>query len=234
MSELKIYQYKNAYRYNSDTIFLYNFVQDCSGSLLEVGSGSGILGLLLKRDFPSLKLTQVEIQEVNVNLNIKNANINNLSSDIICENFLDYKTELKFDIIISNPPYFQANLQRSQNLHLDISKNNQSLPLESFIKKSNSLLKPKGRLIFCYEASQISKIIYLLQKYKLNLEKICFVFAKKDKNSHIILLEAKKSSKNLAKILPPIYVNGKNNQFSKMAQKIYKKANTKSYEWHSL
>lgn len=234
MNELKIYQYKNAYRYNSDTIFLYDFIEHCAGGLLEVGSGSGILGLLLKRDFPSLNLTQIDIQEANLALNTKNANINHLNSDIICENFLDYKTELKFDMIVSNPPYFEANLQRSSNIHLDISKNNQNLPLEDFIKKSNSLLKPKGRLIFCYDVAQISKIIYFLQKYKLNLEKICFVYAKKDKNSHLILIETKKSSKNLAKILPPIYINGKNNQFSKMATKIFKKANTKSYEWHSL
>ena len=47
-----IYQLKDGYRYNSDTIMLYNFIFDISpkGNILEVGAGCGVLGLLLKRD----------------------------------------------------------------------------------------------------------------------------------------------------------------------------------------
>ena len=52
-----IYQLKDGYRYNSDTIMLYNFIFDISpkGDILEVGAGCGVLGLLLKRDLKKCK-----------------------------------------------------------------------------------------------------------------------------------------------------------------------------------
>ncbi len=62
---MTFYQYKDGYRYNSDTVFLYNFIsqEKLKGKLLDVGSGCGILGLLLKRDFSDIELYQIDIQE---------------------------------------------------------------------------------------------------------------------------------------------------------------------------
>ena len=93
-------QYKNSYRYNSDTIFLYNFIarHEPKGLILDVGSGCGILGLLIKRDFPDIELCQVEIQERFAKLSVENAKINNLESKVINGDFLI--TLLKTDLIL--------------------------------------------------------------------------------------------------------------------------------------
>jgi len=67
---LFLYQPQNGYCYNSDTHFLYNFIKqklkqfkNIKGELLDIGSGSGVLGLLIARDYDKLKLNQCEIQE---------------------------------------------------------------------------------------------------------------------------------------------------------------------------
>ena len=76
------YQPKNGYCYNSDTIFLYSFIKTKGvfGKLLDVGSGSGVLGILLKRDFPKIELVSVEIQKEFHNLTLKNSEINNIQN----------------------------------------------------------------------------------------------------------------------------------------------------------
>ena len=66
-----LYQPKNGYCYNSDTHFLFNFIcinlkkfKNIQGEILDIGSGSGILGLLISREYKKLKLNQCEVQDV--------------------------------------------------------------------------------------------------------------------------------------------------------------------------
>ena len=90
------YQNKDGYCYNSDTKFLYNFISlfKPKGELLDIGSGCGILGQLLARDF-KFKLTQIDIQEKNFFLTSKNASLNNIKSDVILGDFLETKFDKK-------------------------------------------------------------------------------------------------------------------------------------------
>ena len=91
-----ITQPKNGYRYNSDTMFLYDFIREggARGEVLDAGCGSGVLGLLLKRDFPKISLSLLDILEANVNLAAANAmqNAKNMlekkSLDAVCLNVL--------------------------------------------------------------------------------------------------------------------------------------------------
>jgi tRNA1(Val) A37 N6-methylase TrmN6 len=86
-------------------------------------------------------------------------------------------------------------------------------------------------LYFCYDAKQIGLILALLVKFKLNLTKLKFVHSKRGQNAKLALFEAKKSSKSLCEILPPLIVFDGDN-FSLEASEIFKKANTisKVYE----
>ena len=81
---LYLFQYENGYRYNSDSLVLYDFISTLypKGLVLDVGSGSGIVGLLLKRDFPHISLTQIDIQSLHVELTYKSAKYNNLESEV--------------------------------------------------------------------------------------------------------------------------------------------------------
>jgi len=94
---MHLYQYENGYRYNSDSLLLYDFISSFSpkGNVLDVGSGSGILGLLVKRDFLHVELSQIDIQEANYILTCKNANHNKLDSKVICDDFSKYKQKCK-------------------------------------------------------------------------------------------------------------------------------------------
>jgi len=225
---LFIYQEKGGYCYNSDTLFLYDFIskKDIRGNMLDIGCGCGILGLLIKENF-DISLSGIDIQKNNIIISKVNAKNNNLKSKFICDNFLEYEFNEKFDYIVANPPFYRGTSKQSTNLSKKISRFNSNLPVEDFIKKSNSLLKPRGELIFCYDVGHFQDIVYLLRKYKLNLEEIRFIHPKLDKNATIVLIRSKKSSKSMVKCLPPL-VTHKNDIFSKEVTDIYKKINLKS------
>jgi len=231
---LVLYQPMNGYCYNSDTHFLYNFVvnnmkkfKNVKGEVLDIGSGSGILGLLVSREYQSLNLNQCEVQKTFQFLSLKNVQTNKQKSKLYEGSFLDIRFDKKFDMCISNPPFYHCNVIKSENENIKIARYNDSMPLESFIQKSSSILKDSGKLFFCYDVKQINEIIIFLNKYKLNLEALQFVHPKQSKDATLILVYARKNSKSLTKILSPLFVF-KDSEFTQEVKDIYDKSSTHS------
>ncbi|MDD2291850.1 MAG: methyltransferase [Aliarcobacter sp.] len=230
-----LYQPTNGYCYNSDTHFLYNFVienlkkyKNIKGELLDIGSGSGILGLLVAKDFEKLNLNQCEIQKMFQFFTKKNSETNKINSNLYEGSFVNIDFNKRFDICVSNPPFYHSDVIKSDNENLKIARYNDSLPLEEFIKKTASILNSEGKFFFCYDVKQINQILLLLNKYKFNLESLQFVHPKNSKDATLILVYAKRNSKSLTKILKPLIVFDENNDFTSEVQEIYKKSSTHS------
>lgn len=230
-----LYQPTNGYCYNSDTHFLYNFIvenfkkyKNIKGELLDIGSGSGILGLLVAKDFDKIKLNQCEIQKMFQFFTRKNSVTNKINSKLYEGSFENIEFDKRFDICISNPPFYHCDVIKSDNQSLKIARYNDSLPLEIFIKKTATILNSQGKFFFCYDVKQINEILLLLNKYKFNLEALQFVHPKESKEATLILVYAKRNSKSLTKILKPLIVFDKNNEFTVEVKEIYKKSSTHS------
>ena len=228
-STLYLYQYKDGYRYNSDSLLLYDFINKLNpkGNVLDVGSGSGILGLLLKRDFTSICLTQIEVQSSHKFLTHKSAKYNELESEVICADFRGYKFDKKFDFIVSNPPFYHEGTQKSENESLKISRHSDSLPFEELVQTVSTNLKPRGSFVFCYDAKQVDMLLGILVKYKLKVNSMRFVYTKANCDASLVLIYAKKSSKSLCQVLPPLYMN------SSEVEDIYKNSRTQSLLWQN-
>jgi tRNA1(Val) A37 N6-methylase TrmN6 len=232
---LVLYQPINGYCYNSDTHFLYNFIcknlkkfKNIKGELLDIGSGSGILGLLLGKEYTKVNLNQCEIQEMFQFFSTKNAQTNKIDTILYKGSILDVNFDKKFDICVSNPPFYHCDVIKSENESLRIARYNDSLPLEQFIKKVSTVLTSEGKFFFCYDVKQINEILILLNKYKFNLEALQFVHPKLSKDATLILVYAKRNSKSLTKIFNPLIVFENNNDFTQEVQEIYKKSSTYS------
>lgn len=230
-----LYQPINGYCYNSDTHFLYNFIyenlkkyKNIKGELLDIGSGSGILGLLLAREYTNLNLNQCEIQEVFQFFSTKNAQTNKLESTLYKGSFEKVEFNKKFDICVSNPPFYHSDVIKSEKENIKIARYNDYMPLRDFIKKSSQVLKNDGKFFFCYDCKQLADIILYLKEFKLNLEALQFVHPNDSKDATLVMIYAKKNSKSLVKILNPLIVFDENNEFTKTVQNIYKEAQTHS------
>ena len=104
-----------------------------------MGSGSGILGLLIAKDFEKIKLNQCEIQKMFQFFTVKNSSTNSINSKLYEGSFSEIDFDKKFDICVSNPPFYHSDVIKSENESLKIARYNDSLPLEIFIKKTATI-----------------------------------------------------------------------------------------------
>lgn len=229
-----LYQPKHGYCYNSDTHFLYDFIcqnlkafKNIQGEILDIGSGSGILGLLIARDYPRLKLNQCEVQKEFQQLSEKNAQTNKIDAQLYEGDFIEITFDKTFEICISNPPFYSSNVIKSENKNLKIARYNDAMPLEKFIQKSSSLLNQKGKFFFCYDVKQLNDIILFLNKYKFSIQAMQFIHPKKDKEASLVMIYARKNSKSLTTINPALVVF-ENENFTQEVQTIYSKTKTHS------
>ena len=200
------------------------------GDVLDVGAGCGILGFLLKRDFESINLSLLEIQERNLEILRLNSLQNDLPAEILHADFAEFKSEKRFDFIVSNPPFYRERISLSKEPHMALSKSTASLRLRDFVRSANAHLKPGGTLIFCYEAGKLAKICELLGEFRLNLTRLGFVYPDISKPAKLALLQARKNSRSPCEIVLPIYASAHGRRTAQ-AHAIYKSADLTSVDY---
>ncbi len=224
-----LYQPTSGYCYNSDSIFLYDFISSFKpkGKLLDVGCGVGIISLLLTRDF-NIQTSIIDKQEKMLDYAKHNYALNKLEAQSHLGDFIEWTTDEKFDYIISNPPFYDSNVQQSENTHLNIARYAHHLPIGDFIAKVKKLLKPRGYFIFCYDAKQVDLLLYHLTSYGITVETMQFVHSKIERESKLVMIAARMGSKSMTKILPPFVVFDEKNVYREKALKAFERANTNS------
>jgi len=224
---LILYQPKNGYCYNSDTMFLYDFISkfNIKGTVLEVGGGCGVLGLLIKRDFPKIDLTIIEKQKIMAEFINKNLKENALSAEVIEGDFLEYQFNKRFDFVISNPPFYNGSL-KSENEIKKIARYEEFLPMREFFEKVNNILFERGEFIFCYDAKRVDDIIKNMPK-PLKITDLRFMYPRINKNASLVMIRAKRHSKSAVTTHSPL-IGFEGDEYSNEAKNIYKKAKTES------
>jgi len=232
---LNLYQPQNGYCYNSDTHFLFNFIcknlekyKNIKGELLDIGSGSGILGLLVAREYEKLNLNQCEIQKSFQFLSQKNSEVNSISNRLYEGSVLDTTFDKQFDYVVSNPPFYHSDVIKSENKSLKIARYSDSMPLDKFIFKSAKILKNSGKFFFCYDAKQLDNIVKYISETKLNIEAIQFLHPNEKKEASLVMIYARIGSKSPLKILPPMIMFEENGDFKEEVNSIYEKCATHS------
>lgn len=232
---LLLYQPQNGYCYNSDTHFLFNFIcknleiyKNIKGELLDIGSGSGVLGLLVAREYEKLNLNQCEIQKSFQFLSQKNSEINNIQNTLHKGSILEYEFDKSFDYIVSNPPFYHSDVIKSENQSLKIARYSDSMPLKDFIFKTAKILKTGGKFFFCYDAKQLDNIVKYIDDTHLNIESLQFLHPNTQKEASLVMVYARAGSKSPLKIHPPLIMFENNGEFKEEVNKIYEKCSTHS------
>ena len=228
-----LYQPQVGYCYNSDSIFLYDFINSFNpkGRVLDVGAGCGIIGLLVARDNSKVVLEAVEKQDIFVEYATINARVNKITYKIHKKDFLDFEDDKKFDYIISNPPFYSDNISVSKNEMLFNARYNINLPLRDFFKKVSQLLKPRSHFIFCYDASQFGLICTELERFKLRAVNVRFVHPKIDRGATLVMIHVRNGSSSLINIEKPM-ISFDGDEFTQEVKEIYKRASSHSIKCH--
>ena len=263
---MKLFQLKDGYRYNSDSLFLWDFARkNCSfkasQSLLDVGCGCGILGLLLARDF-NCALSCIDIQPQNCQLAQINAGANDIKASIICADFFkDWESGNSagnskensvgnsagnfgipsqscqrnqiFERIICNPPFYDFGGE-NKNAHKNTSRNASSFDISAFASKCSKLLAPKGELVLCYDARLIDRLLQALLEAGLKPIKLAFLHSKPSKPANVVLVVAKKGAKSPLCVFGSLFACNESGTHSDFAKEVFIKADLISVDLQVL
>jgi len=226
---MTLYQPDSGYCYNSDSLFLYDFIDKLNpkGSMLDIGAGCGIVGLLSARDNKKIKLEAIEKQKVFLNYAQKNADENGIEYILYHGDFTTYEFDKKYDYIVSNPPFYHGLSTKSENEMLKIARYDSNLPLQKFFKKVSQTLNPKSHFIFCYDAQHFGEICVELAKVKMKIVNVQFVHPKIDRVASLVLVHARNGSNSLMRVMEP-FISFNADKPSQMATDVFIKASTKS------
>ncbi len=228
---LKIIQNKDGFCFGIDSILLSDFAKEIKKDtkVVDLGTGTGIIGILLCMKTELSKIVGIEIQKEVYDMAKRSIELNNLEDkfEIINENIKNIEKILEtgtFDAVVTNPPYKKIGTGlTNDNKKKLISRHEITAGLEDFITISYKLLKDKGSLYMVHRPDRMVDIIELLRKHKLEPKKIRLVYPNIDKDANLILIKAVKNANQFLKIDKPLYVYNKIGEYTDEILKIYGK-----------
>lgn len=228
---LKIIQDTTGFCFGIDSVILANFVKDVKkgAKIVDLGTGTGILPILLSGKTEAKEIMGVEIQEEVAEMAKRSVKLNNLENkikilnkdikNIIEENVIDKNS---VDIVVMNPPYKEKEGGKINiNTKKFISRHETTADLEDFIKIAKQLLKDKGTLYLVHKPERLVDIIYTLRSYKIEPKVIKIVHSKVDSEGTLLLIKAVKGGSSFLKIEKPLYIYNEDNNYTQEINEMY-------------
>ena len=163
---------------------------------LDVGAGTGLLALMLAQRYPDAAIDTVEIDAEACRQAIENVEHTPWRSRIrvICDDFINYAKDCcrRYDLIVSNPPYFTASL-KPLDMKRNIARHNDSLPHRSLLSESAHLLAPAGILAIVLPPAEATTLIDEAATYHLFVKRTLCVHPVSSKPVRRILVELSKT-----------------------------------------
>ena len=231
LNNLKIIQNKKGFCFGIDSVLLSDFAKDIpkNANVIDLGTGTGILGILLCGKTDLSKIYGVEIQKEVSEMAQKSIFLNDLSDkfEIVNDNIKYLNKYFKndsFDAIISNPPYKKDNsgIKNESETKL-ISRHEITASLEDFISISSKLLKNNCSLYMVHRPERLSDLFYLLKKYNLEPKKLRIVQSYLDSKPKLILIKATKNAKSFLNIEKTLIIYNKDGSYTDEIYSIYGK-----------
>ena len=229
--DLKIIQNKDGFCFGIDSILLTDFAKNIKQNLniIDLGTGTGIIPILLYGKTKNNKFVGVEIQEEVADMANRSIKLNVLENEIkiLNMNILDLTKKYKrgsFDVVTTNPPYKKINtgIVNENNKKL-ISRHEITASLEDFIKISSYLLKDLGEFYMVNRPDRLVDIFELMRKYKIEPKKIKFVYPNENKKTNLILIKGVKNGKQFLEFENNLYFYNEDVNYTDEILKIYNK-----------
>ena len=228
---LKIIQNSDGFCFGIDAVLLSDFAKEIKNNslVLDLGTGTGILSILLSGKTNLKKIYGIEIQEEVADMADRSVKLNDLENkiEIINKNIKELNSIFEknyFDAIVTNPPYKKINTgKENEKTNKYISRHEVTANLEDFIKISFDLLKDKGSFYMVHRPERLSEIIYLLKKNKLEPKNIRFIHSNTKEEPKLVLIKAVKNAREFLKVERPLFVYNEKGEYTEEILKIYNK-----------
>ena len=212
-NQYKIIQNTKKFCFGMDAVLLSGFARVLPGErVLDLGTGTGIIPILLEAKTEGKHFTGLEIQEESADMARRSVALNGLEDkiDIVTGDIKEASAIFglaSFDVVTSNPPYMNSGhgLINPGDAKA-IARHEVLCSLEDVVREAGRLLKPNGRFYLVHRPFRLAEIINKLTACKLEPKRMKLVHPFVDKEPNMVLIECIKGGKSMLKIEPPLIV----------------------------
>ena len=227
-NHLKIIQDPDRFCFGMDAVLLSGFAQVADGAeVLDMGTGTGILPLLLSAKYSCAHLTGLEIQENSADMARRSVLLNDLQEEIsIVTGDIREATALfrksSFDVITCNPPYMIASHGLTgENDPKTIARHEVKCTLEDVVSNAAALLKPGGSFYLVHRPFRLPEILQCMMKYKLEPKRMQLVYPFVDKEPNMVLLEGVRGGNPRMTVEKPLIVYSEPGKYTDEIYDVY-------------
>jgi len=210
---LRLIQSQKGYRFSIDAVLLSQFVTVKPGdTVVDLGTGCGIIGLILLLTRPVRSVFGLEIQPYLADLAVRNAVLNgfrNRMSVIVGDMRHPPFAPRKTDLVVCNPPYRKGLSGRmNPDSEKAIARHEVKASLGDVLRTASGILKPKGRLAMIYPAVRLVDAFLEMRSIGLEPKRIRVIYPRMDSEAKLVLIEASLRGRGGLKLLPPLMDQG--------------------------
>jgi len=233
--DLRLIQRPEDFCYGVDAVILADFAASgvkASGLVMDLGTGNGIIPLILSHKTKANRIFGLEVQEETYQIASKNVHENGLEGrvSILFGNVKDigltFCPELTgtVDVVVSNPPYMASQSGLTNSNHAKtIARHETAGDLFDFLNASARLLKIKGHLYMVHRPNRMVDLFCLARQVGLEPKELRLVCPKNGAAPNILLVHFLKGGGKELKILPNLDVYGQDGEYTKEILAIYEK-----------
>ena len=223
-----IIQRKGAFCFGMDAVLLSGFAAVKKGErALDLGTGTGIIPILLSAKTEGEHFTGLEIQEESADMARRSVSYNHLEErvDIVTGDIKEAGTlfaRASFDVVTSNPPYMNdAHGIKNPGDAKAIARHEVLCTLEDVAREAAMLLKPGGRFYMVHRPHRLAEIITVLKEYKLEPKRMKLVHPFVDRDANMVLIESVRGGRSMMKVEAPVIVYQKPGVYTDEIYTIY-------------
>jgi tRNA1(Val) A37 N6-methylase TrmN6 len=224
----KIIQNTKKFCFGMDAVLLSGFAKVLPGEVvLDLGTGTGIIPILLEAKTKGKHFTGLEIQEESADMARRSVAINELKDkvDIVLGDIREASAIFglaSFDVVTSNPPYMNHSHGIVNPAEAKaIARHEILCSLDDVIREAAKVLKPNGRFYLVHRPFRLVEIMNTLTAYKLEPKRMKLVHPYINKEPNMVLIECMKGGKSMIKVEPPLIVYKEQNVYTDEIYDIY-------------
>lgn len=225
---LKIIQQPSSFCFGTDAVLLSHFADVRRGDhVVDLGTGTGIIPILLAGRTEAAAITGIEIQEAMAEMAARSIALNRLEDRIkILHGDLKEAPEILgrgyLDVVVSNPPYKkQGSGKVSREDSQAISRHELRCTLEDVIQASSNLLRSGGRFCLIHQSDRMMDILFLMRAHQIEPKRIRLIHSSVRQAPNLILLEGVRDGKTYLNWMPPLIIREQDGSYTSEINEIY-------------
>ena len=210
---LKVFQKARGYRFSLDALLLSHFVSlRPADNILELGTGSGVISLILAGRREDVRITGIDVQEEMVEMAGRSVALNGLGErmEVRPGDVRDVKALFQprsFDVVVANPPYRKINSGRINPVKEKALARHEILATAGdFIKAAAYVLKSAGRVCLIYPATRMVELFSSMRLARIEPKKLRIVYSQASALGKFLLVEGIMEGGEELEVLPPLVI----------------------------